>query len=158
MRSSFHFLAALLGVPAMLFALPETPPPTAPPAEPAPAEQAPAPEPACTVPAEAAGFRGKVTGVVETIHERQTSFKLKITRAEPAADSKAAEPQALVGLVIAVGAKGAVGADGKWAADPAHVKWIANLKAGQGLTIGVTYSDKKQRLRLAEVPPAPVAP
>ena len=84
LRPSFHFLAALLGVPAMLFALPETPP-TAPPAEPAPAEKAPAApaEPACTVPAEAAGFRGKVTGVVETIHERQTSFKLKITRAEP---------------------------------------------------------------------------
>ena len=158
MRSSFQFITALLAVPAVLFALPDAPAPAAASTEPNSAEQTPAAEPACTVPAEAAGFRGKVTGVVETIHQRQTSFKLKITRAEPAADSKAAEPQALVGLVIAVGAKGAVGADGKWVADPAHVQWIANLKAGQALAISVTYSDKKQRLRLAEMPAAPPPP
>lgn len=136
--------------------------PTAPPlpsAEPhasAPVPESPAPKPPDGgVPADAAGFSGRITGVVETISDRKTSLKAKITRAEPAPGSSASQPQSLVGLVITIAAGGSRQPDGKWTHDPAQLAWIAQLKPGQPLDLKVTFSPKFNRLRIAELPPPP---
>lgn len=136
--------------------------------QPAAAEpSSPAPQPATPdskppdggVPAEAAGFSGRITGVVETISDRKTSLKAKITRAEPAPGSSASQPQSLVGLVITIAAGGSRQPDGKWTHDPAQLAWIAQLKPGQPLDLKVTFSAKFKRLRIAELPPpAPGTP
>lgn len=122
----------------------------------APAPETPGPRPPDGgVPAEAAGFSGRITGVVETISDRKTSLKAKITRAEPAPGSSASQPQSLVGLVITIAAGGSRQPDGKWTHDPAQLAWIAQLKPGQPLDLKVTFSAKFNRLRIAELPPPP---
>lgn len=132
------------------------PPPAAELNSSAPAPETPAPKPPDGgVPAEAAGFSGRITGVVETISDRKTSLKAKITRAEPAPGSSASQPQSLVGLVITIAAGGSRQPDGKWTHDPAQLAWIAQLKPGQPLDLKVTFSPKFNRLRIAELPPPP---
>jgi hypothetical protein len=131
-------------------------PPAAEPSASAPAPETPAPKPPDGgVPPDAAGFSGRITGVVETISDRQTSLKAKITRAEPAPGSSAAQPQSLVGLVITIAAGGSRQPDGKWTHDTAQLAWIAQLKPGQPLDLKVTFSPKFNRLRIAELPPPP---
>jgi hypothetical protein len=107
------------------------------------------------MPAETAGFAGSVSGIVETINDRTSAFKIKITKAVPAPSSTAPQPEALVALVVEVGARGTRDASGKWTPDPAHIAWIASLKPGKGVTLDVTFSSKMNRLRIEKLPAAP---
>ena len=138
---------------------PPTDNPAAPaaPAAPAPAAPAPpdAPKPSSSMPAETAGFAGVVSGIVETINDRTSAFKIKITKAVPAPSSTAPQPQALVALVVEIGARGNRDASGKWTPDPAHIAWIASLKPGKGVTLDVSFSSKMNRLRIEKLPAAP---
>lgn len=128
------------------------------PPSPPPPPEAPRPEvPKVTdggVPTEAAGFSGRIVGVVETISDRKTSLKAKITRSEPATGSSAPQPQSLVGLVVTIATGGTRQPDGKWTHDPTQLAWIAQLKPGQPLDLKVTYSAKFNRLRIAELQPS----
>jgi hypothetical protein len=132
------------------------PPPDAPapPAAPAPAPPD-APKPSSSMPAETAGFAGSVSGIVETINDRTSAFKIKITKAVPAPSSTAPQPDALVALVVEIGARGTRDASGKWTPDPAHIAWIASLKPGKGVTLDVSFSSKMNRLRIEKLPAAP---
>jgi len=127
----------------------------APPAAPAPTAAPPPPAPSSSMPAETAGFAGSVSGIVETINDRTSAFKIKITKAVPAPSSTAPQPEALVALVVEIGARGARDASGKWTPDPAHIAWIASLKPGKGVTLDVSFSSKMNRLRIEKLPPAP---
>lgn len=133
---------------------PAPPPAAAPSTAPAPAPPD-APKPSSSMPAETAGFAGAVSGIVETINDRTSAFKIKITKAVPAPSSTAPQPQALVALVVEVGARGNRDASGKWTPDPAHIAWIASLKPGKGVTLDVSFSSKMNRLRIEKLPAAP---
>ena len=100
-------------------------------------------------------FAGVVSGIVETINDRTSAFKIKITKAVPAPSSTAPQPQALVALVVEIGARGNRDASGKWTPDPAHIAWIASLKPGKGITLDVSFSSKMNRLRIEKLPAAP---
>ena len=131
------------------------PPADAPAPPAAPQAAPPPPAPASSMPAETAGFAGSVSGIVETINDRTSAFKIKITKAVPAPSSTAPQPEALVALVVEVGARGTRDASGKWTPDPAHIAWIASLKPGKGVTLDVTFSSKMNRLRIEKLPAAP---
>lgn len=145
-------LATLLSAASAANPPAESPPPAAPPAAPAPPAP---PKPSSSMPAETAGFAGSVSGIVETINDRTSAFKIKITKAVPAPSSTAPQPQALVALVVEVGARGNRDASGKWTPDPAHIAWIASLKPGKGITLDVSFSSKMNRLRIEKLPAAP---
>jgi len=152
--AALHCSASAANPPTDNPAAPADAAPTAPaaPAAPAPPD---APKPSSSMPAETAGFAGVVSGIVETINDRTSAFKIKITKAVPAPSSTAPQPQALVALVVEIGARGNRDASGKWTPDPAHIAWIASLKPGKGITLDVSFSSKMNRLRIEKLPAAP---
>lgn len=150
--AALHCSASAANPPAIIPAAAPTAAPAAPAAAPAPPD---APKPSSSMPAETAGFAGVVSGIVETINDRTSAFKIKITKAVPAPSSTAPQPDALVALVVEVGARGNRDASGKWTPDPAHIAWIASLKPGKGVTLDVSFSSKMNRLRIEKLPAAP---